>query len=681
MTTTFIQFRDALNKNFNKLAKNGYIYQSGVSKDDTWETYLASFPKGTNELFRERTEHDCVCCKQFIRNVGRVLGQVDGDVVSIFDNLPITGHYKEVAEALAKINRESKIFGVYLNDEQTVGKRESFETLEDGSVHQWDHFYQVLPQEAYSTKGDVASRKGKVQTNVKVLKRSIVELTDVSVDIVEELIEQNSIHRGNEFAPIIKGLKLLKKEYSQAKNKDLYLWNKTQDMIKASHDCNIRGTAIGTLLVDLSKDVELEVAVKKYEDKVSGTNYKRTTSLVTPRMKEEAKQKAKDLQIEPSLLRRMANKSDISVNDVLYADNAVKPFMEDSLFDMVATSNKPVKNLDKVEEVSYDDFVSKILPRAESVELFLENKHESNLMSLVAPVNDSAPCIMKWGNNFSWSYNGEVAESVIKKQVKSAGGVVDAPLRVSLYWQHRDDLDLHLTDTERYNIYYGDMSGRDGGKLDIDMRGQKFEQVENIFWQDISRINKGVPMPIKVHNFDTNGSRVNDPQRVEGFTVEVEYFGETHTFTYEKKLPRGKLVEVANITIMEDGSLKAGGLIEGNSSIKSKEMWNLDTGNFHKVDMVMKSPNYWDNSNKTGNDHLFFILDKCVNPDDVRGMYNEFLIDELQPHRKVFEVLSSQLKAEYSEDQLSGLGFSSTLRNDVTLRVKGSFNRVIKVKF
>ncbi|CAH9017052.1 putative YfaP [Vibrio phage 193E37-1] len=679
--TTFVQFRDAIQKSFNNLAKSGNLFQSQVDKDAQWELYLSSYPEGTNPLFRERTTHDCQCCKRFIRNVGRVLGEVDGKLVSVFDNLAITGEYKVVAEALAKFNRESGIGGIYLNDEQVVGQRESFEEREAGVVHTWEHFHQVLPFKAYSLTGDIGSRKGKVQTNSKVLKRSITELTQDSVAITLELIEQNSLHRGGEFIAIVKGLKKLQDEYKTTSDKDLYLWNKTVDMLDKGFDCNIRGTAIGTLLVDLSKDVELEVAVKKYEDKVSGTNYKRTSALVTPRMKEEAKLKAKELGVEPSLPRRTANKSDISVNDVLYADNTVKPFMEDSLFDMVSTKATPIKNLDKVETVTSEDFINKILPKAESVEVFLENKHESNLMSLIAPVNPTSPCIMKWGNNFSWNYNGEVAESVTKQQVKAAGGITDAPLRVSMSWKNRDDLDLHLVDSRKGHVYYGTKSGNDGSRLDVDMRGEQSHQVENIYWTSLDKLRNGTRIPVAVHNYSGNGTRNGDPVREEGCIIEIEHNGEISTFEYTKRIPSGAKVQFADIVIDSQGGITVEGKVSGTSSMNSKNIWGIETGQFHKVDMVMRSPNYWDNSNKTGNEHLFFILDKCVNPDDSRGFYNEFLTQELQPHRKVFEVLASQLKAEYSEDQLSGVGFSSTLRNEVTLRVKGSFNRTIKVKF
>jgi hypothetical protein len=98
------------------------------------------------------------------------------------------------------------------------------------------------------------------------------------------------------------------------------------------------------------------------------------------------------------------------------------------------------------------------------------------------------------------------------------------------------------------------------------------------------------------------------------------------------------------------------------------------------VDTILNSPNHWDGE-ETGNKHWFFILNGCKNPDNVRGFYNEFLNEELNPHRKVFEVLASKMKVEPSNDQLSGVGFSSTVRNSVLCKVSGSFNRVIKINF
>jgi hypothetical protein len=96
----------------------------------------------------------------------------------------------------------------------------------------------------------------------------------------------------------------------------------------------------------------------------------------------------------------------------------------------------------------------------------------------------------------------------------------------------------------------------------------------------------------------------------------------------------------------------------------------------------MHSPNHWDcETTPKGNKHYFFILEGCKNPDDVRGFYNEFLIDALHDDRKVFEMLGSQMKVPFAETQLSGLGFSETQDNQVTIKVRGDINKTFNVKF
>lgn len=58
----FRHIKDAVAVQFGKMAKHE-LFCTGVEKDDLGATYLASFPAGTNPLFRKRTEHDCSCCQ------------------------------------------------------------------------------------------------------------------------------------------------------------------------------------------------------------------------------------------------------------------------------------------------------------------------------------------------------------------------------------------------------------------------------------------------------------------------------------------------------------------------------------------------------------------------------------------------------------------------------------------
>ena len=79
----FSTFAQQINTRLNTLAEQELFVT--LSGDDLWATYLAAFPEGTNMLYRERTEHDCSCCKNFIRQYGNVVAIIDGAITSMWD--------------------------------------------------------------------------------------------------------------------------------------------------------------------------------------------------------------------------------------------------------------------------------------------------------------------------------------------------------------------------------------------------------------------------------------------------------------------------------------------------------------------------------------------------------------------------------------------------------------------
>ena len=112
----------------------------------------------------------------------------------------------------------------------------------------------------------------------------------------------------------------------------------------------------------------------------------------------------------------------------------------------------------------------------------------------------------------------------------------------------------------------------------------------------------------------------------------------------------------------------------------SKTLWGLESNEFHKVNLVSLSPNYW-GENNIGNKHYFFMLEGC-NPDvPLSSFHNEYLVGELLNHRKVLECLSQTTKIHPSKVSLSGIGFNSTVSDELIVRVKGSHQRVLKIVF
>jgi hypothetical protein len=116
----------------------------------------------------------------------------------------------------------------------------------------------------------------------------------------------------------------------------------------------------------------------------------------------------------------------------------------------------------------------------------------------------------------------------------------------------------------------------------------------------------------------------------------------------------------------------------GEGKIVSKTKWGVTTNQWRNVKAVTLSPNHWEKP--VGNKHWFFMLEGCVSDEDTRPFYNEFLCDALSENRKVMEVLAGKITVADAEGaELSGLGFSETLRNHIYIEVDGAFKRTLKV--
>lgn len=674
----FIQFKQALRQKLEAMSSQD-LFRVDVDKDLLWQTYLDSFPEGTNPIINERTEHDCQSCKQFIRSAGGiVLINHEYELVSIWD-VEVGGHQQIVADAMAEVVKAQKIRGVLLHPEKHLGADYNHKLLESGETIKYNHFHFVLPEKFVKRGLDMGGIQSKAVSTKDVFKRGLDEISLQAIETVLELIDQNSLYRGEEHKAAIDLFLKRKKEYELLPLPDglhdNYAWAYS---VALGAVARIRNTSIGTLMIDLSEGVELDQAVRKFEAMVAPTNYKRPTALITKAMIKKAQDKVEELGFGDSLQRRYAVTEDITVNNVLYADrNTAKSMKPSNVFEELADGvPDSVGDFSKVEEVSVETFIGEILPKADSLELMLENKHTNNLMSLIAPINEEAKHMFKWHNNFSWAYNGEVADSM-KERVKKAGGNVEGVLRFSIQWNDGDDnqndFDAHCIEPNGNRIHFPvkRQIQRSSGMLDVDIINPgKNIAVENITWTDKSRMQEG-RYELLVHNYSHNGGRT-------GFTAEIEYDGKIYSYEYAKELRQGEKVLVATLDFSQENGIEFFESLP--STHASKEVWNVATHKFHKVAMVMNSPNHWDDR-AVGNKHLFFILEGCKNDGAARGFFNEFLKEDLNEHRKVFEVLGSKMKTEESDSQLSGLGFSSTQRNHVFCKVTGSFNRVIKINF
>lgn len=653
------------------------LYRVDLDGDALWQAYLAAFPEGSNPIYRVRTTHDGSYDRAFIRKLGNVVRiNSDGTLTSIWDvrdALPYP--YGHVCAALSALVKATPIAGLFRSKERTLGVQRNVER-KNGETTEFFHFHANVA--AKHVTPDVDAVLGEFNTTVGVIRRGFTEITADAVDTVLDLITSGNLYRGAEFKAGIEGFRASQQRFLDAPDDQ----QRTIVCLTSfgSAGARIRNTAIGTLLTDLSDGVELERAVKAYELKVAPANYKRPTALITQGMIDQAMTTIDALGLRTALQRRHASLSDLSVNNVLWVDNQAQAQMKDGLRDLLASAAKPAQVQDTPNALPIDRFLQEVLPTATGMELFFGNDKQANLMSLTAPYHTDVAPLFKWGNNFAWSYNGNITDS-IKEKVKAAGGNTDAVLRVSLAWFNYDDLDLHCAGPDGH-IYFGDKSGsgRYANKrniLDVDMNaggGQTRTPVENLSWTE--------PKDGKYRIMIDQYCRRETTDI--GFVLEVANAGKVTQYSYPKAVNRETTAGLMALEftvknqVITELTVKNKD-ITGQGIAQSK--WGLSTENFVKVNTVLHSPNHWDGE-QTGNKHWFFILEGCHNDEPARGIYNEFLRPELEAHRKVFEVLGNKTKCVPSAEQLSGLGFSSTQRDSVIVRVtEASSTRLYKVTF
>lgn len=655
----FHAFAQAVKKRFDEMSQQE-LFVTVEDKDAIWGTYLNAFPEGSNPIYRVNTEHDCSCCRNFIKNIGNV---VNAQMETIWDIEGLEYPYDVVARTMNEYVSRHNISGLFRPTESQYGAEKTLEHLEDGSIHTWKHFVGVIHK-----KHKVSSPqqvRGEYSTSVGVLKRGLEELTPEAFETVIDLIQQNVLYRGQEALKGLSDFRSAQRIYEKlsTSEKHLFVWvNATIPYAR------IRNTAIGTLLQDLSEGTDIESAVKKYEAMVAPANYKRPTALITPRMVNDAMKTIQSLDLEPALERRFAKLTDVSVNDVRWVDNSVQSQMKGGIAGLLMeAATAPVTNTDKAEDISMDDFV-KLLPDIKSMEVLVKNQNLNNLVSITAPVHSDVQPLFKWGNNFAWSYKGNITDS-IKEKVKAAGGNTSAKLRFSLAWFNYDDLDIHVKAPGQDLIYYDAKQGC----LDVDMNagcGRTREPVENVSFKTPR---KG-KYSVYVNQFSKRETKDV------GFVIQTESNGVITEYIYNKTVTG--TVHVGNFNVDENGNIIRIDLNEDmkNQSIAKTE-WGVTAEQFTKVNTLMTSPNHWE-GNQVGAKHWFFILDNCINDEATRGIYNEFLKPELDKHRKVFEVLGNKTMCQPTADQLSGVGFSAARNDSVIVRVAGTkLRKLYNIKF
>lgn len=696
-----------LQEQFAKMCATGKLFRSKVSGDQIWQAYMQGF--GEDPIFRDPASsvHNCNQCKHFFQRYGNIVAIAeDNSIMTMYDgdandeyrqsfanmrnlliSAPIENVFVETFDYLynavyERCTKESSMFALNLDHtvkRYTKEEAEKYGVVKPNEIRTFNHFCVRLPKEfvdmSYNTVEKIQAR---FRDDKNVFKDGLDKIPVDTLQLVLDLINQGSLLNGDTYKFKVEDFLRMARKYVElsAAEKDNWCW---------VFSCNypfarFKNEAIGKLCLELAEGKDINAACLDFNKRVDPANYMKATAPITKQMIDKAKSFIAEKGYEESFTRRCATMEDIRVCDILHAnagDGSVKPV---SILDGIKPTSTRHKRseFDGVEVVSIEKFMKDILPGCTSVEVFLLNSHENNFVTLTTPVKKDSKPIFKWGNNFGWTYNGNLAgKSEIKEAVKAAGGFVNAPFRFSIMWNEDGrsicDLDAHAKEPNGTEIYFGSYKGRKtpvcGGMLDVDMIRPVGVGVENIFWNEPERIMDGA-YRFFIVNFDQRNNN--------GAKAEIAFGDEVFTYVVDHEIMHN--TDIATVHIkngMIDHIDQSRYLVDGNAT--SKEIYGLETNQFHKVNLVCLSPNHWDGA--FGNKHYFFMLDGAKAPESIRGFHNEFLRPELLEHRKVMEVLGNTLKVESTDKQLSGLGFNATVRDEVVLRLQGTHKRIIKVQF
>lgn len=731
------KFTKLLQKRFEAMQKTGKLFRSKLTCKEVWYLYLNSFTKENNPKFRDpaSSQKNCNTCYGFIKRYGNIVAINDrNEIMSIFDVAPseVDDEFKDTVTMLSTSLREAPITEVFVEtfaeltelpyesckksnavfqlgipknvkcyskeEAEKFGFNEEtgeYKIVKPDELRTFNHMHLVLDKMFVDMSGTSAgSLMAGHRDSKEVFLRGMETIPLDTLNLVKDLINQGSLLDGTTHLFKIDAMIPLKREFDAlaAGARENWAWVKSRGLAIAK----FRNELMGTLCVELAEGKELNDAVLAWNKRVDPANYMKAVAPITKRQIEDAKKFVEENGYTESFDRRYATMEDIKASEILHLNSPGAAIKSVSMFDSVkpaASSRHKRSEFDGVEIIGIEKFMKDILPGCTSIEAFLTAPHEKNMVSLTtANVVDSKP-IFKWDNNYSKTFSGNLAgKSQLAEMVVARGGKADGVFRFTHSWNELEKnqslMDLHVfmpgcqvptsgggpSVTGRRVGWNNRTDVLSGGVQDVDYTSEApagYIPVENITFPSVDKMPQGV-YTCKVHNwsFRRTGGKGK---------AEIAIGGEIFQYVYPAT-KNHEWITIAEVTL-KDGKFSIKHVLPVADEI-SKEIYGLQSNEFHKVNLVCLSPNHW-GKNNIGNKYYMFMLEGAKSPTAIRSFHNEDLLPELAEHRKVLEVLGGlkMLEPVKPAAQLSGLGFNATVRDEVVLKLGGTHKRVVKVQF
>lgn len=612
----FKKFNEQLNTHMQQF-NNSVYFAADVTQEEIWDTYLNAFPEN------ERQFHNCNCCRHFLRDVGGLIVFVKEDNKIVkktmweFSTLP---EYQPAVNALHNLVKDKtvRIADIPLKN---VGIEYNYSEKHSRNFY---HF-------AYKfDKTQTSSVKSKLEGSLQVFSRTLSEWDFEAVDYVIQLIDERQLPSTDSA-----GLKELSGYYNE-----MIAMNATPveyaaaNLAQAYKVTNLRNTALGTLITDLSKvglsdQDEIDKVIGAYKRMVDPANYKQGESFISPATMKKLIETFVNTGLQNRLNRRYLQKHEL--NNVKW--KYVEPATNNFLLQMQKDLPVDVKRYSNAKTIKYSELLE--LPFTELRMLFQEPK---NLCTVLTSVEDEGPQLLSNKNDWNIMYTGNMSgASMLHERVKAAGGTINY-FNVSLGWHTNHDLDLALVLPNNDNVYYRvkkRMYKNTFFTLDIDAHAGGNDlvphPVENIY-SDALPDGK---YKILVTNYLYNSGGIED-----GFDVVIKLgdqlweFHEPHCIKTNQKWI--KEFEVIN-----------GKINLPNGTVKQITKWGVKTNVFHNVEHVVEI-----------DEHVLF-LNSEFHPDETLETVNtaQILPAIYNDNKKAIQAMLRKTQVTVSPQSTSGLGF------------------------
>jgi len=289
----FKKFKKNVETQFKSMYPNGKeLYLTDIDREVLWLEYLSLFPEDANQIFRERTKHDCQNCRTFVKRFGNIVAiSQSGALMSIWDNHSSMEYpYNEVAKGMSKLVKKFNIKSIWRTYEKSMGIDHTTQRTENGDIR-WQHLHCTAPQKFIVNGDGINGFLVESKTRQESFHRALSTLSLDAIDTTLELIgpekrtdDEQYLYKGNEYRGIVSEFRKHKIKFDKIKTvdgKNRYAWTVTA---KTPHISGIRNSVIGTLLQDLSEGVDLNGAIGAFESKVAPDNFKRSSKIVSKGM-------------------------------------------------------------------------------------------------------------------------------------------------------------------------------------------------------------------------------------------------------------------------------------------------------------------------------------------------------------------------------------------------------------